>query len=254
MSVSERCRTPARGTGWWPSLPTESLPRSSTSAAAIAGLERGKSDPGLSHVLFLLAHTVLAARDADFVSRLSRLGIELPEEPGLFDLTAGFAAAVRNWHSAGRIRLTDLGEMAELAAVETLTRCIGDRCKKLFPTGGEVQDAARHFSTRKGFSTLAHEFFSRFTQRFLLYHLGRELPLHVGANGRFADPKAQLQFSDDLETHAREAAVIVKVFAGDWYDKNRFETGITERQARGFVAHCLTKLGMELGRRGERDG
>ncbi|MFO0804403.1 MAG: hypothetical protein U0791_14930 [Gemmataceae bacterium] len=225
-----------------------------TSAAAINGLERGKSDPGFAYVIFLLAHTTLAARDADFAGRMASLGVELPEEPGLFDLTSGFAAAVRKWHTEGKIRQTDLGEMAELAAVETLTRCIGDQCGGLFPNGDDIRDAARHFSTRNGFSTLAHEFISRFTQRFLLYHLGRELPLHVGANGRFADPKAQLQFTDDLEIHTREAAVIVKTFAGEWYDKNRFETGITKSQASGFAAHCLTKLGAELAKRGDRDG
>src|SRR6185437_6281163 len=123
-----------------------------------------------------------------------------------------------------------------------------------FPMGNEVHSAIRGFSTRKGFSVLAHEFFARFTQRFLLYHLGRELPLHVGGNGRFADPSAQTSFVDDLEIHAREAAIIVKTFAGDWYSKANFEEGITERQARGFTAHCLTKLEMELDRRGARHG
>ncbi len=225
-----------------------------TSSAAVNGLERGKSDQGLAHVIYLLAQTVLAARDPDFVSRLARLGISVSEEPGLFDLTAGFAAAVRSWHYEGRIRQSDLGEMAELAAVETLTRCIGEHSTALFSTEAGVQDATREFSTRKGFSILAHEFFSRFTQRFLLYHLGRELPLHVGGNGRFADPSAQTTFTDDLEVHSREAAVIVKAFAGDWYSKAKFEAGITKRQAQGFTAHCLTKLGLELEQRGGRDG
>jgi hypothetical protein len=225
-----------------------------TSAAAVAGLERGKSDTGLGHVIYLLAHTVLAARQDDFAGQLARHGVNVPDEPGLFDLTAAFAAAVRTWHSERRIRQTDLGEMAELSAVEAITRCVGDECEGLFQTDDAVQRATREFSTRKGFSTLAHEFFSRFTQRFLLYHLGRELPLHVGGNGRFADPPAQTVFTDDLEIHSREAAVIVKAFAGEWYSKAHFEGGITERQAKGFAAHCLTKLGWELERRGERDG
>jgi len=225
-----------------------------TSAAAVGGLERAIGDAGLGNVVYLLAHTVLAAREARFAVELARLGITVPNDPGLFDLTAGFSAAVRNWHHTARVPRTDLGELAELAAIESLTRCIGGRSDGLFPTGEEVHRATRAFSTRAGFATLAHEFFSRFTQRFLLYHLGRELPLHVGGNGRFADPTAQTHFIDDLEVHAREAAVIVKTFAGDWYSKARFEEGITRRQAQGFTAHCLEKLGLELERRGGRDG
>lgn len=225
-----------------------------TSAAACAGLDRGKGDEGLAHVVFLLARTVLAARAEDFAREVARLGVSVPQDPSLYDLTAGFAAAVRDWHAAARVRQTDLGEMAELAAVEALTRCVGDRSDALFPTGDDVRTATRELSTRSGFSALAHEFFSRFTQRFLLYHLGRELPLHVGGNGRFADPTAQTAFVDDLDVHSREAALIVKAFAGGWYSKARFEEGITERQARGFAAHCLTKLGAELERRGGRDG
>ena len=224
-----------------------------TSEAACGGLARGKSDPGLVKVIHLLAHTVLAARQHDSTAALSDLGIELPEEPGLYDLTGGFAAAVRDWHRESRVRQTDLGEMAELAAVEALTRCVGDRCDGLFPSGGEVMVAARSFSTAKGFSHLAHEFFSRFTQRFLLYHLGRELPLHVGGGGRFANPAAQTRFIDDLDLHTREAAMIVKKYAGEWYSKAKFTEGISKAQAQKFAAYCLTKLGSELGVRGGRD-
>ncbi len=225
-----------------------------TSAAAVAGLKRGKGDAGLGQVVYLLAHTVLAAREANFAEELSRIGITVPEAPGLFDLTAGFSAAVRAWHRDARVPRTDLGEMAELAAVEAMTRCVGDRSDALFPTGEEVHRATREFSTQAGFATLAHEFFARFTQRFLLYHLGRELPLHVGGNGRFDDPRDQMRFVDDLEIHTREAAVIVKTFAGGWYSKAKFEEGITRRQAQGFAAHCLDKLGLELELRGGRNG
>lgn len=54
--------------------------------------------------------------------------------------------------------------------------------------------------------------------------------------------------------HCHEAALIVKEFAGDWYSKNKFEAGITERQAANFASYCLKKLGDELVVRGERYG
>src|SRR6185312_4223685 len=207
-----------------------------TTSAAVVGLERARSDAGIGHVVFLLAHTVLASRSDDFPAHLARLGIFVPEEePGLYDLTAGFTRAVRLWHGNHRIRQSDLGEIAELAAVESLTRCVGDRCGGIFPCGLEVPTASRSFSTRNGFSVLAHDFFARFLQPFLRYPLGRELPLHVGSNGRFADPPAQTAFVDDLEIHSRDAALIVKKYAGEWYSKARFEQGITENQAQRFA-------------------
>jgi hypothetical protein len=225
-----------------------------TSTAAVRGLKLAEADPGLAHVVYLLAHTALAARQPDFARALAALHVTVPDDPGLFDLTAGFAEALRQWRSASRTPQSDIGEMAALAAVEALTRCVGERSRGLFPTGGEVHAAAREFSTRAGFAGLAHEFYARFTQRFLLYHLGRELSQHVGGNGRFADPAAHAAFVADLDTHCREAAIIVRSYAGGWYDKAKFEEGITEDQARRFAAYSVTKLGKELEARGARNG
>src|SRR5262249_17277229 len=149
---------------------------------------------------------------------------------------------------------TDLGEMASLSAAEALTACVGERLGGLFPTGEEVHRTVSEFSTRNGFAALAHEFFARFTKRFLLYHLGRELSQHDGANGRFGHQAAYSHFITDLEVHCRETALIVWQYSGDWYDKARFERGITEQQARNFSAYSLRrKLAPELAIRGRRD-
>lgn len=225
-----------------------------TTQAALGGLELAKSDPGLGHVVYLLVHSVLAARQGDFATALSERGIAVPAKPGLFDLTSGFTEAVRRWHSTTKTPRTDLSEMATLAAVEALTNRVGERSTALFPSGSEVQSALREFSTRNGFSALGHEFYSRFTQRFLLYHLGRELSHHVGGNGRFRSPADQTAFVDALNIHSREAALIARDYAGDWYSKAKFEQGITERQARAFASHSLKKLQKELLIRGAKRG
>jgi hypothetical protein len=221
-----------------------------TTAAAVRGPERGEKDRGVARVIFLLARIAVAARQGDFAAALAALGINVPAEPGLFDLTAGFTSAVRAWYPALAVRRTDLGEMATLAASEALTVCIGERVAGLFPTGDEVRRTVREFSTKNGFAALAHEFYARFTRRFLLYHLGRELSLYVGGNGRFADHAAHTAFVADLEVHCREAGLIVRDYSGGWYDKAKFEQGITERQATGFSAYCLKKLRRELAVRG----
>ena len=225
-----------------------------TTSAALRGLEFAQADPGLGHVIYLLAHTVLAAREPDFAGALSSHQIHVPAEPGLFDLTAGFTESIRRWHSLTKTPRTDMAEMAALAAVEALTHHVGERSSGLFPTGGEVQRAVREFSTANGFATLGHEFYSRFTQRFLLYHLGRELSQHVGGNGRFKNPAEHNAFVRDLGTHSREVALIVKDYAGAWHSKAKFEGGISEQQARRFADHTLKKLREELLIRGAKHG
>jgi hypothetical protein len=225
-----------------------------TSRAAVGGLERGRWDEGVAHVIFLLARTALAARQRNFTRALAPLEIAVPAEPSLFDLTAGFTAALQSWHTAHPGARTDLGEMAALAGAESIAACVGDKSTGLFTTGAEIQSAVRDLSTLNGFAAFGHDYYTRFTRRFLLYHLGRELSQHVGGCGRFADPAAHTQFVADLETHCREAAVIVRDYVGKWYSKAEFEAGITERQARNFSAYCLKKIRDELQQRGARGG
>jgi hypothetical protein len=222
----------------------------STSAAAVRGLERGRWDRGVACVIYLLSHAAVAARKDDFSGALQHIGLSVPVEPTLFDLTSGFMAAFQNWRSCCPGEYTDLGEMATLAGAESLTACVGDRARGLFPTGEEVQTAVRDFSTLNGFAAFGHDYFARFTRRFLLYHLGRELSQHVGSCGRFANPAAHTQFVADLDTHCREATTVVREFVGKWYNRANFTNGISEASARGFSAKSLEKIQNELARRG----
>jgi hypothetical protein len=225
-----------------------------TTRAALRGLERAKGDEGIVYGVWLLSQVVSAAQGPDFAGALHQAGLSVPADPGVFDIIGSFSEAMdRRLLSAGG--RTDIGEMAQLAAVESLAYLLGQRSGGLFGTTPvEVQQAARGLSTKQGFATLAHDFFARFAQRFLTYHLGRELSSHVGGNGRFARPEQHTEFIGQLEAHCREAAAIMRAFAGGWYSKAHFEGGITPAKARTFVNYALTKLGRELRTRGERDG
>ena len=225
-----------------------------TSEAAQNGLDLAKDDPGLCHAVWLLTQIALAAREQDFGAALNAVGVATPANPSLFDIVGGFTDAL-DQHLANTKGRSDIGEMAQLSAVESLTALIGARSASLFGTTSvEVQNAVHYFSTKNGFSTLAHDFFSRFTQRFLTYHLGRELSNHVGGNGRFANPAEHNEFLSQLAAHCRQAAIIVRDFSGGWYSKANFEGGISTTKARNFVNFALTKLRRELKIRGDRDG
>ena len=67
-------------------------------------------------------------------------------------------------NNEGRI---DLGEMAQMAASETITKVIGHHTQSLFGTTSEdVKRAFSKFATNRQFSKFARDFFSRLTLLF----------------------------------------------------------------------------------------
>jgi hypothetical protein len=116
------------------------------------------------------------------------------------DVAAAFSGAVDHYARA-QGRRTDLGEMAQMAAVESLVAVIGPTLSSLFePAPEEGQDAIVPLSplSYDGLSVLAREFFARLTQRSLDYYLSRELSNHIGVGERFADDAARSQFDEAL--------------------------------------------------------
>lgn len=225
-----------------------------TMHAAQQGLELADGDEGLKQAFWLLSQITLAARAGDFRNALHAVGVEVPAGPSVFNLVGGFTAAIDKHLRDTRSR-SDVGEIAQMAAAECLTAAISERSRSLFgTTAAEVQDAVRSFSTKAGFANLAHDFFARFTQRYLTYHLSRELANHVGPGQRFESPSEHTAFVKNLATHCRQAAIIVHDFAGGWYSKTNFEGGITPAKAKGFIHVALKKIRKELAIRGERDG
>ena len=228
-----------------------------TVVASDNGFERAKGDEGLSYCLYLMAALASEARQPDFAAALSSVG--LPPPPAgtpdaaalstegqppytVFDLVSGFSEAVDRHLRNTRSR-TDIGEMAQLAASESLSFLCGRSAETLWGTTQEtVQQSLRQLSTEKGFSTLAHDFFARLSRRYLEYHLGRELSNHVGVNRRFAGPSEHNDFLQQLDDHCRVTTGVVRQFAGEWYSKHKWQQDITLRKTRGFAAHAMDKV------------
>ncbi|MBI3865344.1 MAG: hypothetical protein HY290_26005 [Planctomycetia bacterium] len=220
--------------------------------AAQRGLKLAYDDPGLGYAAYLLSKVVLAARESNFQAALSTAGISVSANPGLLDVVGGFSQAM-DQHLRRTGARTDIGEMAQLAAVESLTSLVGERSTSLFgTTAAEVKSGVRELSTMNGFGTLAHDFFARVTERFLTYHLSRELSCHVGPNERFKSVSEHTGFLGELRNHCRQAALIVQKFAAGWYSKAKFEDGISQRKAQNFANYALKKLRDEMRVRRER--
>lgn len=226
-----------------------------TILAALRGLELAKNDEGLKQTFWLLSQIVLASRQADLPAELRQLGMTVPNNFTTLNIVAGLTQSIDDHLRETRSR-SDIGEMAQMAAAEALTSTLSTRLKTLFDTtSGDVQQAIRGSSTLVGFSELAHSFFASFTQRFLTYHLSRELANHVGKGKRFASPIEHTEFVDQLSLHCKQAALIVKQYAGDWYSKTKFVEGsITPTKVRKFLHVAIDKLEHEMMIRGNRDG
>jgi hypothetical protein len=226
-----------------------------TTEAALRGLERARNDPGLVEAVLQLTQLVLAARRPDFADALRDAGFLVPDRPDVFDLAAAFSERLDDHLRRSRGR-TDLGELAQLAAVESVVGLLRAGSNNLFGTTPEdVHRAAAELAKDRGFGHLAHTFFANFTQRFLTYHLERELPLHVGGNGRFASPRDHDAFVEQLAVHSREVAAIMRDYAAGWFGKANAPGGggVTPPRVRKFVNYTLTKIRGELELRGARD-
>ncbi|MBW1999617.1 MAG: hypothetical protein JRJ29_16855 [Deltaproteobacteria bacterium] len=223
-----------------------------TMEAAQGGLKKAALDPGLIHSIWLLTQIPLAAKGENFASALREIGLQVPDNPSLLEVVNAFTNAVDN-HLRERGGRSDLGEMAQMAASETLTALGTERTRSLFETAPEdVQRAFKSFSTTKQFGVLSRDFFARLSKRYLGYFLSRELSNHVSGDGRFSNIDQHAEFNKALELHCQQAAYIVESFAGGWFSKTNFEGGITPEKAEAFTHVALKKLRSELAR-GARD-
>jgi hypothetical protein len=227
-----------------------------TIEAAVAGLQRAGRDDGLCFAFYLLTQITRAAREENFRAALVDAG--LPKQVGnlkatlvnaeysLFDLTAGFTAAVDR-HLRVNVSRTDIAELAQQAAVESITVLSRESAETLFGVSSvTVQQGLRRLSTETGFGRLAKDFFARFAQRFLLYHLSRELSNHVGPGRRFANVRDHNDFLQAVKDFCQVRAAVVEKFAGEWYSKHNFEGGITPEKSEAFMPHAVEKLQLAL--------
>lgn len=218
--------------------------------AAERGLNLAAEDKALVETIWLLTQLPLAAKAKDlkgFVQALKNAGLKVSNSPGLMEIVGAFSDAIdsRLSNNGGR---TDLGEMAQMAAAETIAKELGSKTQSLFGTQPQdVQQALRGLATNKNFSEFSRQFFSRITNRCLEYFLSRAVTHHVGEGQRFATLAQQAEFSRALEQHCREASKIVEEFSGGWFSKTNWEKGgISREDARGFAHIAMQKVVSEL--------
>jgi hypothetical protein len=217
-----------------------------TSAAAERQMADASNDRAVKHAVWLLTQIPAAARKDDFTSELRTLGLEVSKQPTLMEVGSAMTQAIDCCVGRNRGR-SDLGEMAQFSAVESLIAVAGRALPDLFgPATEKTKSALAGLGTVKQFAVLARDFFSRLARRQLAYFLSRELSNHVGANSRFHSIREHQEFEGALDLHCREASRIIKEFSGRWYSKRMYEGGIDEAAAGRFAHVAFGKLRDEL--------
>ena len=218
-----------------------------TIIAAEKALEQATRDKGLVETVWLLTKLPLAAKTTHFAQELQSSGLDVSNSPGLMEVIGAFSEAVDRSmaNNGGR---TDLGEMAQMAASETMAEIIGSRTQSLFGTTPEdVKHAFSRLATNRQFGLFARDFFARLTNKCLDYFVSRAVHHHVGEGRRFRTLAQQGEFTKALATHSQEASKIVGDFSGGWFSKTNWEKGgISRQDAAGFVHIAMTKVVAEL--------
>jgi len=217
-----------------------------TSAAAEQQMADASNDPAVKHAVWLLTQIPTAARKEDFASELRKHGLRVGDRPTLLEIATAMVDAVDRYVAKAGGR-TDLGEMAQLSAVECLNAIASRELPDLFGvTPEKTKTALSGLGTVKGFAVLARDFFSRLSRRQLSYFLSRELSQHVGFNSRFQTIREHRDFDAALDLHCREVSRIIKEFSGEWFSKHTYEGGIDEAKAGRFAHVAFRKLREEL--------
>ncbi|MCK9502389.1 MAG: hypothetical protein M0Q52_11220 [Lascolabacillus sp.] len=218
-----------------------------TITAAEQGFKLAAADKGLVETIWLLTQLPLAARSDNFGQALQSAGLEVSDAPGLMEVVGAFSDAIdkKLTNNGGR---TDLGEMAQMAASETITQIIGSRTQSLFGTNSDdVKNAFSKLATNRQFSIFARDFFARLTNRCLDYFVSKAVSHHVGEGKRFRTLAQQGEFTKALGTHSREASKIIEEFSGGWFSKTNWEKkGISRKDAAGFAHVAIKKIVAEL--------
>jgi hypothetical protein len=217
-----------------------------TSAAAEQQMADASNDPAVKRAVWLLTQIPPAARKEDLALELRKLDLRISGAPTLMEIASALSDAIDR-HLARTGGRTDLGEMAQLSAVESLNAIAGRQLHDLFgATPEKTKEALAGLGTVKEFAVLARDFFSRLARHQLSYFLSRELPHHVGISSRFQTIREHREFEAALDLHCREASRIIKEFAGEWFSKHTFEGGIDEAKAGRFAHVAFQKLRAEL--------
>jgi hypothetical protein len=209
--------------------------------ASASSFKRLGGDPGLNLVYWNLLNLVGSAREHDLRTALKGIGVEVSENPSVFEILSKFNNRIAD-ELRREGRLTDAGEMALACATETLGSVILEKSSSLFGrTTDDIRRAFAELARPEEFARFSREFFTRLTQRYLAYFLSRELANHVGLGKRFEDILELEEFNHDLRGYCHGLTWVIAEYSAGWMGKS-YQEGLSEERVAGYLSFGLEKL------------
>ncbi|HBO3862362.1 hypothetical protein [Pseudomonas aeruginosa] len=205
-------------------------------------------DVGYTEAVWLMTQLAIAAKKPDIHQHLESVGIVLPRDATLPDVTSAIVEALDRATDASGKR-SDLAELSTRALVGAVTDVLSPKLHSLFPTDPDTLRAALStLGQEREFGHLSRTLYAKLANESLQYFLSKNLNTHLGEGMRFATMNQKAQFDTALQTHAREASLIVEKFSSEWFSKHRFEEGgdISRKSSNGFAGYALKKMKDEL--------
>lgn len=220
--------------------------------SADRSLATAVDDPGFVESFWLLLKVPQALTAEDYQRELRALGVRVPEDAGVADLTAGVEEAFERFRRRSVVGFTDFAFIAKDAAIAALAGLAHERGPGLWNTTAEDERATiASFASTTGFAELAQTFFTNVLRGHIRYFLDREIPRQIGLGDALASVADAEYFDEAVRRHCRETTLIMRGYARGWLGKNRFhlEKDITREEAAALAAYAFTKIRRELNNR-----
>ena len=121
--------------------------------------------------------------------------------------------------------------------------------RSLFGDGNDSKGVWQKADSGAGFCEVSRLFFSKFTERYLNYFLGREASsVARGATERDALERQLRSHVDGISGYAFESAKITQSFAAGWFNQHARSSVPNEGEIKGFLAVAFGKMREELRR------
>jgi hypothetical protein len=221
--------------------------------AAEAGIANIPKDQGFLHALTTIFKFAAAVRSPNMLPELRLRGFKLTSDPSLFDLTSTLKDRIDEVTLRSSSK-SDVGEITQNSFSESLYSFVSNDLPSLFGnTPEDEREVVKRQFTGNRFRDLMHDFYSNLTRRYLMYHLSRELPTHIGPGRRFASLEEHSEFAKAFNIYVRQSVRIAEEFTPGWFSKARWEDSINHDSVSRYAHVAFKKILKEFSKRGGAD-
>jgi len=218
--------------------------------AAESGLLKAPKDQGFVSTLLQVLQFAVASGARSPLERLKAAGFDIGGAESVLDLAGAFRQRA-DQEISKKSSKSDLSEIAQTAFCETLINAVSSRQPALFGSDKEGLSTAVSESFRgERLKVVMHEFYSRFTRRYLSYYLSRELSNHVGPDKRFLNIKEHSEFDGAFDLYVRQSVRIVDEFSPAWLSKTLYQSALDDKSVSRYAHAAFRKIRSEFIRGG----